>query len=162
MSGNREKSKKKKTERKEEEEEEALRGRRSEETKEHSKEERDRERRERRENMPTTEETDTETETETAPETERHAEGWAWLLKRREVILSLVGLIVVIFTLLLSRVSDTLLLITPAGDSIAFPDVEASFCKSSIHSFLFFPLICIYEMLCFLFVLLRASSLHFV
>lgn len=54
---------------------------------------------------------------------------WAGLVRRREVLLSVAGLTVVIFTLLLSRVSATLLLITPSNDSIAFPDVEASFAR---------------------------------
>lgn len=52
---------------------------------------------------------------------------WAGLVRRREVLLSVAGLTIVIFTLLLSRVSATLLLITPSNDSIVFPDVEASF-----------------------------------
>ena len=93
--------------------------------------------------MPSTEENDTETDSEPETRAERDTEGWTWLLRRREVMLSMVGLIVVIFTLLLGRVSDTLLLITPSGDSIAFPDVEASFCKYFSLSFLFLLSICI-------------------
>lgn len=54
---------------------------------------------------------------------------WTGLVRRREVLLSVAGLTVVIFTLLLSRVSATLLLITPSNDSIVFPDVEASFAR---------------------------------
>mgnify|MGYP000208611456 FL=1 len=69
-------------------------------------------------------------------------------------MLSMVGLIVVIFTLLLGKVSDTLLLITPSGDSIAFPDAEASFCKYFFLSFLFLLLALYCQILsCCLFVL---------
>lgn len=45
------------------------------------------------------------------------------------MMLSLAGLTVVIFTLLLARVNATLLLITPSNDSIAFPDAEANFAR---------------------------------
>ncbi|KAI5065073.1 hypothetical protein GOP47_0019768 [Adiantum capillus-veneris] len=54
---------------------------------------------------------------------------WAGIVRRREVLLSVAGLTVVIFTLLVSRVSATLLLITPSNESIVFPDVEASFAR---------------------------------
>lgn len=54
---------------------------------------------------------------------------WAGIVRRREVLLSVAGLSVVIFTLLLSRVSATLLLITPSNESIVFPDIEASFAR---------------------------------
>lgn len=56
--------------------------------------------------------------------------GTSWMVTRREVMVSLVGLSIVVLTLILGRVSSSsVVLITPNNETVPFPDVEASFSR---------------------------------
>ncbi|KAI5070945.1 hypothetical protein GOP47_0013196 [Adiantum capillus-veneris] len=60
---------------------------------------------------------------------EHHGSGGTpWMVTRREVMVSLAGLSIVVLTLILGRVSSSsVVLITPTNETVPFPDVEASF-----------------------------------
>ncbi|KAH7440039.1 hypothetical protein KP509_04G088600 [Ceratopteris richardii] len=59
---------------------------------------------------------------------EQRSGGTSWMVTRREVMVSLVGLSIVVLTLILGRVStSSVVLITPNNETVPFPDVEASF-----------------------------------
>eukprot|EP00250_Pteridium_aquilinum_P009830 c18967_g1_i1 orf=323-1369(-) len=52
----------------------------------------------------------------------------AWMVTRREVMVSLAGLSIVVLTLIMGRVSSSsVVLITPSNETVPFLDVEASF-----------------------------------
>lgn len=51
------------------------------------------------------------------------------LITRREVMVSLAGLMIVVMTLILGRVNASVVLITSSNESLPFPDVEASFSR---------------------------------
>lgn len=63
------------------------------------------------------------------PTSENDAGGWARIVTRRDVMVTLAGLMIVLLTLILGRVNSTVVLITSSNDSIPFPDVEASFAQ---------------------------------
>lgn len=61
-------------------------------------------------------------------DSEQEIRGPSWMVTRREVMVSLAGLSIVVITLILGRVSSSsVVLITPNNETVAFPDVEASF-----------------------------------
>lgn len=54
----------------------------------------------------------------------------SWMVTRREIMVSLAGLSIVILTLILGRASSSsVVLITPTNTTVPFPDVEASFAR---------------------------------
>lgn len=61
------------------------------------------------------------------PNSENESGASSWMVTRREVMVSLAGLTIVVLTLVLGRVNATVVLITPNNDSLPFPDVEATF-----------------------------------
>lgn len=51
------------------------------------------------------------------------------MVTRREVMVSLAGLAIVVITLILGRANPTVVLVTSNNDSLSFPDAEASFAR---------------------------------
>lgn len=51
------------------------------------------------------------------------------IITRREVMITLAALVLVLLTLVLGRVNASVVLITSSNDSLSFPDVEASFAR---------------------------------
>ena len=51
-------------------------------------------------------------------------------VSRREVVVTVAALLILILTLLLGKVNSSLVLITSTDDSLPFPDIEATFCKT--------------------------------
>jgi hypothetical protein len=61
----------------------------------------------------------------------------SWIVSRKEIMLSLAGLSLLLLTLLLGSVSANVVLVTSTNETLQFPDNEASFGELffSLYSF---------------------------